>query len=185
MRHTTVISVVAALVAGGSIAAHSLADDPSTQAAERTETLRLYSVANLDAEVYVRANGAPPPTSADDVATPGDVSILEDRLFRINPHNEPTGNQLGTSNGQCTFVAVQRPSFTELRADALCSAVITLPNGTITLDGIVAVDFSTNARDVYSITGGTGTYSGARGSATVTGVPNDPEAAIYELRLVT
>jgi len=184
MRHTTVISVVAALVAGGSIAAHSLADGPSTQAADRTETLRLSSVANLDVEVYVRANGAPPPTSADDVAAPGDVSILEDRLFRINPHDEPTGNQLGTSNGQCTFVAVQRPRFAELRADALCSAVITLPDGTITLDGFVTVDFNTDARDVYAITGGTGAYSGVRGSATVTGVSDDSEAAIYELRFV-
>ncbi len=151
-----------------------------------TEVLRFYSTANFDAEVYVRANGEPAPTSQNDVAAPGDITILEDDLFAIKEgSNEPTGNQLGTARGQCTFLSVTDPKLTSLHADALCNGVVALDGGTLTLDASVTVDFSKPAVDHYAITGGTGKYAGAHGTADVTTLPStdDTEAAIYELHI--
>ena len=185
MRRLTLIPILAVVVTGATLAGNALTDDHSSEASNRPQVLRLYSVANLDAEVYVRANGAPPPTSSDDVAAAGDVTILEDQLFALQPRtNQPTGDRLGTSNGQCTFVAVDEPSFAQLRADALCSGVISLPAGAITIEGFVTIDFARTARDVFAITGGTGAYVGVTGTAIVTGLPSnaDTEAAIYELQ---
>ena len=152
----------------------------------KSTVLRLYAVANFDAEAYIRANGAPPPTSSDDAAAVGDVTILEDDLFAIKPRtNEPTGEQLGTIRGQCTFISITHPGFDALNADALCTGVLTLPRGTLVVDGIQPIDFTKPAHDVFAITGGTGDYANAHGTVTVNGLPtqDDTEAAAYEIRL--
>jgi Dirigent-like protein len=158
----------------------------SGTAQANTEVLRFYSTANFDAEVYVRANGAPAPTSQNDVAAPGDLTILQDDLFAIKEgSNEPTGSQVGSARGQCTFLSVADPNLTSLHADALCNGVVALDGGTLLLDASVTVDFSKPAVDHYAITGGTGKYAGAHGTADVTTLPStdDTEAAIYELHI--
>ncbi len=185
LRRLALVPILALLVAGATIGGTALSDGRMGGGADHPEVLRLYGLANLDAEVYVRANGDPPPASPNDVAAAGDVTILEDQLFALKSRtNQPTGEQLGTSNGQCTFVALDEPSIAALRADALCEGVVTLPTGTITIEGLVTIDFTKTARDVFAITGGTGAYTGANGTAIVTALPpqGDSESAIYEFR---
>lgn len=185
IRRFALVPILAISVAGATMGGTALSDDRMGGSADHPNVIRLYGLANFDAEVYVRANGDPPPTSPNDVAAAGDVTILEDQLFALKPRtNQPAGDQLGTSNGQCTFIAVDEPSLTSLRADALCEGVVTLPRGTITVEGLVTIDFTKTARDVFAITGGTGAYTGAQGTAIVTGLPpqGDSESALYEFR---
>ena len=140
----------------------------------------------LDAEAYIRA-GAPPPTSSDHAAAHGNVTILEDDLLAPQPtHQRQPENNSPPSRGQCTFITITHAGFDALNAEALCTGVLTLPRGTLVVDGIQPIDFTKPAHDVFAITGGTGNYANAHGTVTVTGLPatqNDTEAAAYQIRL--
>ena len=67
LRRLVPITLIA-LVAGGALGGIAVADNGAphqpSDSHGRAEVLRFYGHANLDAEVYVRANGTPPPTSA-------------------------------------------------------------------------------------------------------------------------
>jgi hypothetical protein len=66
-----------------------------------------------------------------------------------------TGDDTGTDRGECTFIGTQ----------ALCTVVFRLSKGTLTGTGTLS-ERSTNAP--FAVTGGTGAYDGARGTALVT-----------------
>jgi hypothetical protein len=69
-----------------------------------------------------------------------------------------TGTATGYDRGVCTFIG---------RSQVLCDVVVNLTNGTLTAQGLLA-EKSKNAP--FTITGGTGAYNGARGTALITDV---------------
>jgi hypothetical protein len=69
-----------------------------------------------------------------------------------------TGDDTGRNRGVCTAIGTQ----------ALCTVNETLSKGTLTAQGMVSL--STNKNAPFTITGGTGAYDGARGTALVTDV---------------
>ncbi|MDQ3850348.1 MAG: hypothetical protein M3296_07020 [Actinomycetota bacterium] len=68
-----------------------------------------------------------------------------------------SGDDHGTDRGVCTLVGKQ----------GLCTVVARLSRGTLTVEGVLA-ERSRNAP--LAITGGTGAYNGARGTALITDV---------------
>jgi hypothetical protein len=69
-----------------------------------------------------------------------------------------TGDDTGRNRGICTVVGTQ----------ALCTVNETLSKGTLTAQGLISLEKVKNAP--FTITGGTGAYAGARGSALVSDV---------------
>jgi hypothetical protein len=87
---------------------------------------------------------------------------------RIGFGSTYSGDQPGYDRGICTFVT---------KHQALCTVLVKLANGMISAQG-----FATDAKQVnniYVITGGTGAYNGARGTATV----NDVNATTTNIKV--
>ena len=78
---------------------------------------------------------------------------------RVGFGNNYTGAQAGYDRGTCTFLT---------RHQALCVVQVKLSNGQLSAQGFVTDKKLTNAP--FTITGGTGAYNGARGTAFVTNV---------------
>jgi hypothetical protein len=178
------------LVAGGALGGIAVADNGAphqpSDSHGRAEVLRFYGHANLDAEVYVRANGTPPPTSANESPTAGDVTILQDDLFALDPRaNKPKGAQLGTHHLECTFTRVDGQPFTNVSADVLCHGLLSLPQGTITVQAFESFVGPDNHVLAFAITGGTGAYADAGGEGTARALPPSTaqDAAIYDIHL--
>jgi hypothetical protein len=179
-----------ALAAGGALGGIAMADNAApnhgSDSPGRAEVLRFYGHANLDAEVYVRANGKPPPASADDSPAAGDVSILQDDLFALDPRtNTPKGPQLGTHHLECTFTRVDGQPFTNVSADVLCHGLLRLPQGTITVQAFESFVGRDNHVLAFAVTGGTGAYADAGGEGTARALPPSTadDAAIYDIHL--
>jgi hypothetical protein len=128
--------------AGALFAAAALALAGSTAAQAEHSTIHL-----------TEATANPQPVVVD-TGTPGtsvgDVVVVRDQLL---PH--------GTLNQVCTLVNVNGGPFT---SDFECTGSITLPDGTITMQGPFA---PTKAEQSAAITGGTGAYAKARGEIVV------------------
>jgi hypothetical protein len=69
-----------------------------------------------------------------------------------------TGTATGYDRGVCTFIG---------QSKALCNVVVNLSNGTLTGEGLLA---EKSKNRPFTITGGTGAYDGARGTALITDV---------------
>ncbi len=72
-----------------------------------------------------------------------------------------TGDDTGTDRGTCTFIG---------QATALCTIQLKLSKGTLTAQALLPAR-STNTP--VAITGGTGSYNGARGTALLTDLPRN------------
>ena len=68
-----------------------------------------------------------------------------------------TGTATGTDRGVCTLIGKQ----------AFCNVVVTLSNGTLSATGLLS---DTSKNTPMQVTGGTGAYNGARGTALITDV---------------
>jgi hypothetical protein len=78
------------------------------------------------------------------------------------------GDDRGIDRTMCTIIS---------KHDLLCTAVAQLSRGTLTAE--VLVSFESEPRDLrYAITGGTGAYDGARGTAVVTDIPGTSKSDI-------
>jgi hypothetical protein len=139
---------------------------------------------NEEAAHLIPAVGGPPPASEEEwVPAVGDVSILRDDLYALDPAtNGPTGDQLGTNTIHCTVVHADLEAFA---LDLLCRGVITLPRGTMTWEGKVAFSDEAERAFAVAITGGTGLYADAGGRAIIN-ESDDEESGdtIYEVRLL-
>jgi hypothetical protein len=94
----------------------------------------------------------------------GDLDVF------TNPLADATGKVVGTLHAGC-FTTKGSPNF--LKSTMACSGVMTLTGGTLTVQALVSPGASSLSG---AITGGTGTYAGARGnfvSANVTGGSKD------------
>ena len=132
-------------------------------AAAHDDPLRLTTVAVPDRNTDLDL-GDPGPSA-------GDAQVFLDDLQR-------DGETVGTSAGGCTLV-----TFSETRLAGTCTATLTLPEGTITTQGVFDEDPSAGpAGFVWAVTGGTGRYAGAAGEATGTFRP-DTDIVDWEVDL--
>ncbi len=114
------------------------------------------------------------------VAAGGGLSILQDfdhdgmgfgdRVIFRGPLTRPDGRRIGTEYGDCLFVS---ESF-ESGGSWLCRYLLGLPHGQITAEGLDPRGVSDT---LFSITGGTGDYRGARGQAEF--VDSESQTDIY------
>jgi allene oxide cyclase-like protein len=86
--------------------------------------------------------------------SPGDVYVFTDTL--VKPHDE--NQALGRAEGRCNLINPDEGRFE-------CTIVSSLPDGTITTDGMLVNVPGTAS--VGAITGGTGAYRNSRGEATL------------------
>jgi hypothetical protein len=80
-----------------------------------------------------------------------------------------TGDDRGFDRVSCTVMT---------RRDALCTAVVVLSKGTLTAQSRVSLQPGSGVAR-YAITGGTGAYDGARGTAVVTAIAGTAKLAIH------
>ena len=85
------------------------------------------------------------------------------------------GKPVGSSAGTCQVVLVDGAKFT-----VHCVTTLALPEGQITLQGLLAVGAADSF--VAAVTGGTGAYRSAHGEARITPVDDDTER--YRLLIV-
>ncbi|MCZ2860147.1 allene oxide cyclase barrel-like domain-containing protein [Blastococcus sp. VKM Ac-2987] len=133
----------AALTAG---AASALAVLPSAAA---DQPLRLTTVAVPDRNTDLDL-GEPGPSA-------GDTQVFLDDVQR-------NGRTVGSSAGSCTIVTLS-----ESRLVGACTATVTLPEGSLTVQGAFDEDPAVGPTSfVWAVTGGTGRYTGAAGEVTGT-----------------
>ena len=94
----------------------------------------------------------------------GDATIFSDKLLR-------GGKQVGQQGGSCTIVDVQN-------AGVNCVGTVKLRDGQITYQGLVSSDPTKE----LVVTGGTGAYLGAEGSATLVEFGNEKGSLTLKLR---
>jgi len=85
---------------------------------------------------------------------------------RVGTGDTITGDDTGIDRVTCTVMS---------KRDALCTAVVALSKGTLTAESLVRYEPGPSR---YAVTGGTGAYAGASGSAVVTDVPGTDKADI-------
>jgi hypothetical protein len=113
-------------------------------------------------ETYTPKGGKP--TKGDPQQRPGVGDT-----FGFVDENSQDGTKIGTDSGACTIVKASEKSST-----AHCLVTLTFGNGTIAVEG--DAEFSENSAPfTVPITGGTGAYAGATGSAKVVEV-NDADS---------
>jgi hypothetical protein len=133
---TAVLASVSALV----VAAHPIAATSSTATAQTiTFTSRPATFRQLD----VPPRGETP--------TPNDSFVVTNKLFKA-------GERIGTLHAQCV---VTRRAANPERTPLLCQGVYKLQDGTITGSAML----SAGPRTKIAVTGGTGAYAGASGTA--------------------
>ena len=176
-------TLLLAALFGGAALAQAGGSDPEGDTPGRPDVFRYYS--RTAAEAFVPAIGGPPPEDEETPPSVGDVTITRDDLFALDPAtNGPTGEAVGTLDAQCTFVRVDLEAFS---ADLLCTGVVTLPRGMITLQTKLSFSEESGPEFVVPITGGSGAYADAGGRLVVHGVDEDGDeggAAIFEFRLL-
>jgi hypothetical protein len=140
-RRTAVAAAV--LIAG---AASALAVLPT---ADAHQSLRLVTIAVPDRNTDLDL-GAPGPSA-------GDANVFVDDVQR-------DGRTVGTSAGSCTIATIS-----DSRLVGACTATVTLPEGSLTVQGAFDEDPQVGPTDfVWAVTGGTGRYATARGDVSGT-----------------
>jgi hypothetical protein len=142
MRRTLMFATVittAGVAAGAALASTGAAQSPGPPTGGKQLVLRQSSFKFLDHPPRRRGDGPP---------SPGDASILRYRVF------DAAGDErLGRMSAIC--VTTKRP--TDPRdQDLQCTSMLTLRDGAIMLEG---------PGNPLAVTGGTGAYAGARGTA--------------------
>lgn len=144
--------------AGAVLVAGSLLTVVPAAAGDRPLRLSTEVVRNTDLDL-----GDPGPSA-------GDTQVFLDDVRR-------DGRSIGSSAGSCTLA-----EFTETRLVGHCTATVTLPQGTITMQGAFGEDPSEGpAGFVWAVTGGTGRYTDAGGEARGTFRP-DTDIVDWEIR---
>jgi hypothetical protein len=102
-----------------------------------------------------------------------------DRFASRGPLLAPaTGERIGLANWDCvTMTRVARPELQ--RGKFVCTTLLQLANGAITLQGPDPAGFGAS---VFAVTGGTGLYRTARGQASVVDAP-DPDRTVITIHL--
>jgi glutamate 5-kinase len=80
-----------------------------------------------------------------------------------------TGDDTGIDRGACTVIA---------NTESLCTVGLRLSKGTLSAQSVVSLNSRPGSKTLWAVTGGTGAYDGARGTAVVTDVPGKPSTDI-------
>ena len=115
---------------------------------------------------------APPP--GDSL---GDRFVFSDNVFR-------DGTRVGTDGGDCVLVLFKPgpdPKGPPETFTVQCVVTVSLPEGTITVQGLI--DFASRAPATLAVTGGTGEFRTARGEAEVTNATEDVTQVLFRLIL--
>ena len=125
---------------------------------------------NPSADELIAAPGTTP-----GVVSEGDQSIINDQLTstHLAGHAASAGYPIiGYDSGTCTFTRVApdgQPSSSPFNNTLEnCVATAVLPNGSITAQGVITTDSGTPQPATLAVTGGTGSFEGARGIVKVT-----------------
>lgn len=105
--------------------------------------------------------------------SPGDRFAFVDGLYKWA--GTKRGARVGTLRGFCTFMSVSRGSF------AYCVAQAELAGGKILIAGFPRFTEGPGRFEVV-VTGGTGTYQGVRGSATIRDLESGNSALTFHLQ---
>jgi hypothetical protein len=108
---------------------------------------------------------APPAATSEFDLSSGDVLVFTADLAS-------DGRKAGTEQGLCTLVA---------GTSAQCEATLFLHDGNVILAG--AFDVSEQRPNVVAVTGGTGAFDDADGTAEITHISDEPEIDEYVLRI--
>jgi hypothetical protein len=150
--------LVAAAVLAGAGTTLALVPSASADSSLRFSTVKV-------AENSTELDGGPVGFSA------GDGEIFVDDVQR-------RGRSIGSSAGSCTLALVS-----DARLVGLCSATITLSDGSLTTHGVFDEDPSQGPAGLrWAVTGGTGRYAGASGEAVGAFRP-DSDVVDWEIRL--
>ncbi len=134
--------LAASAVVLASVAVFAVAAQPTTATAAQTLTF------NSRPGTFRFVDIAP----KGELPTSGDSLIITNRLFK-------GGERIGTLHAECVVTRkVANPENTPM----LCQGVYVLEGGTLTGTAMLTNDLTTN----IAVTGGTGTYAGASGTAT-------------------
>ena len=153
----TITSLAVAAVARGAILAGSIG-----QAAAHDPSVRTIRVAARATNIndFVDIGPAGP--------SPGDVYVFVEDLLTAD-----LTRVIGKAEGRCNLIDPQAGRFE-------CTTVNTLPNGTITTDGVLVN--VTGATSVGAVTGGTGHFRAVKGEADVVlGEPQGPHQVTFRL----
>ena len=157
-HRTRRVALTAAVLLAGAAAAVAV-----VPAASADQTLRLTTVAVPDRNTDLDLGE--PGLSA------GDTQVFLDDVQR-------GGRTVGTSAGSCTVTAVS-----ESRLAVVCTATLTLPEGTLTLQGVGDEDPTVGPTGFeWAVTGGTGRFADAGGELTGTFRPGT-DVVDVEIRL--
>jgi hypothetical protein len=141
----------------------------STLTAIRTTTVYAFDI-NPSTDELIPAPGTPP-----GVISEGDESIINDQLTSTHlvGHGASAGYPIiGYDSGTCTFTRVSpdsQPSnsaFDTTLED--CAVTAFLPNGSITVQGVITTRSGAPQPATLAVTGGTGSFNGANGTLRVT-----------------
>jgi hypothetical protein len=85
----------------------------------------------------------------------GDYFVFSDRVFKDS-------KKVGSLDGVCALTHVRKASFHEH-----CNVTMVLPEGQLTVQGVIVFDKHFADKFTIAVTGGTGDYAGAEGEAHV------------------
>jgi hypothetical protein len=143
-RSAAIVAAVAAATATATVVTASGQADPSATPAGTTIALTQVDRAFKFVDVAPRGGPGKPFTQGD--------------AFDIGGELRRGGRAVGKVNLVCTTTQPGR------RGGSLCTGVLVLARGQISFSGYNTV--ADVPRTVFAVTGGTGTYSGARGTVT-------------------
>ena len=138
-------------------------------ASARTTVVYAFDI-NPSADQLIAAPGTTP-----GVVSEGDQSIINDQLTstHLAGHAPSSGYPIiGFDSGTCTFTRVAPDGqangspFNNTLENCVATAV--LPNGSITAQGVITSESGTPQPATLAVTGGTGSFEGARGIVKVT-----------------
>lgn len=151
---TGALATLAALAAAGS----AQAAPPAPPAAK---TLALTAVQTQVHPTDVKPKGP----------SVGDRTAFSEDLFAPGTPDKP-GPRLGTDGGECVVTGVTKAKQGDAVVSAVstqCTATLALKGGQIAVQGLASYGWKAKDRFTLAILGGTGGYTGARGTMTVTG----------------
>jgi hypothetical protein len=149
-----------ALVAGVALALVAAATGSVTSAADngRRQTLRLLDI-GAPIDVFL---------AGGDASHTGDREVFRDTLVWARDRSAA-----GRAEGHCTVIEASTATTT-------CTIVTTLPDGTLTTEGVGV--FVPGTTSTAAVTGGTGAYEAAKGHARFTFNPSGESPVTFVLR---
>jgi hypothetical protein len=159
---STIIGLLAVIVTGtGAAADRDEGHDGRNGREEANGRVIRFSSVNT----FFNLVDAPPAATGEGDLSSGDVVLFTDDLTT-------DGQKIGTDQGVCTVVT---------GTSAQCAATLILREGKVVIDG--AFDVSEQQPNILAITGGTGAFHDADGTAEITHVSSEPEIDDFVLRI--